>query len=152
MGIVNALDDASYRFALAKGFLSEAEQDITLGRWRSCVDNSQLTVENAGKAILSLFGIAPKTHDPVQQITMILRREALPQEILGALKQMLPDLLTLGKREHILTDYGDEETYTLPWELFTQQSAEDALQTARRCIQAVQELLALVDVWRKSQG
>jgi len=152
MGIVNALDDVSYRFALAKGFLSEAEQDITLRRWRSCVDNSQLTVENAGKAILSLFGIAPKTHDPVQQITMILRREALPQEILGALKQMLPDLLTLGKREHILTDYGDEETYTLPWELFTQQSAEDALQTARRCTQAVQKLLTLVDVWRKSKG
>jgi len=42
-------DEVSYRLALAKGFLTEAEQDMTLERWRSCVDNSQLAVENAGK-------------------------------------------------------------------------------------------------------
>lgn len=48
---MNAPADISYRLALAKGFLAEAEQDITLGRWRSCVDNSQLAVENSGKTI-----------------------------------------------------------------------------------------------------
>lgn len=36
------------------GFQAEAEQDFTLERWRSCVDNAQLAVENAGKAVLSL--------------------------------------------------------------------------------------------------
>jgi hypothetical protein len=48
---MNAPDDVSYRLALAKGFLAEAEQDMTLKHWRSCVDNSQLTVENAGKTV-----------------------------------------------------------------------------------------------------
>jgi len=149
---MKASDDVAYRLALAKGFLAEAEQDMALNRWRSCVDNSQLAVENVGKTILSLFGVTPKTHDPAKQIASIIRREDLPTEISLTLKQILPDLLTLGTREHILTDYGDEETYTLPWELFTERSAEDALQVARKCIQAVKELLVLFKDWRKSQG
>jgi len=64
---------------------------------------------------------------------------------------MLPDLVALGEREHVLTDYGDEETYTLPWDLFTQQSAETALKTAQRCVQTIQKLLALAEAWRKSR-
>lgn len=149
---MNAPGEVSYRLALAKGFLAEAEQDITLERWRSCVDNSQLTVENVGKTALALFGVPPKTHDPVRQIAAFLREQTLPQEIQLVLQQMLPDLLALGQREHILTDYGDEQTFTLPWDLFTQQSAKDALQTAQRCVQAVQGLLSLVEAWRGSQG
>jgi hypothetical protein len=39
---MNTPSDISFRLALAKGFLAEAEQDLTLERWRSCVDNSQL--------------------------------------------------------------------------------------------------------------
>ncbi len=42
--------DVDYRIALAAGFLAEADQDFTLERWRSCVDNAQLALENAGKA------------------------------------------------------------------------------------------------------
>ena len=103
---MNAPNEVSYRLALAKGFLGGAEQDLTLERWRSCVDNSQLAVENAGKTALSLFGVPPKTHDPVRQIAAILREEDLPQEIRLPLQQMLPDLLALGKREHILTAVG----------------------------------------------
>jgi len=146
---MNTPDDVSYRLALAKGFLAEAEQDLTLKRWRSCVDNSQLAVENTGKTALSLFGVPPKTHDPVRQIAAILREETLPKEIRQMMQQMLPDLLALGQREHILTDYGDEQTFTLPWDLFTQPSAEEALQIARRCVQAVQDLLSFVKAWRR---
>jgi HEPN domain-containing protein len=149
---VNAPDDVSYRLALAKGFLAEAEQDMTLERWRSCVDNFQLAVENTGKTALSLFGVPPKTHDPVRQIAAILRGENLPKEIQVMLQQMLPDLLAFGQREHVLTDYGDEDTFTLPWDLFTQESAKEAIQTARRCVQAVQELLASAETWRRSRG
>lgn len=70
---MSASRDVYYRIALAAGFLAEAEQDFTLKRWRSCVDNAQLAVESAGKAALALSGIAPKTHDPARQIASILR-------------------------------------------------------------------------------
>ena len=75
---MNAADDVAYRFGLANGFLNEAEQDMQLARWRSCVDNSQLAVENAGKAALFLFGVAPKSHEPARQITVLLRQASLP--------------------------------------------------------------------------
>ena len=146
---MKASRDVAYRVALAEGFLAEAEQDFTLERWRSCVDNAQLTVENAGKAALSLFGIAPKTHDPARQIAAILREQDLPPDVSELLHAMLPDLLVLGAEAHFLTDYGDEATYTLPWDLFTRQTAEDALRSARRLVQMAHTLRERVRGWRK---
>jgi HEPN domain-containing protein len=73
--------EVDYRIALAAGFLAEAEQDFTLERWRSCVDNAQLAVENAGKAALASFGIAPKTHEPARQIAVVLREQELPVNV-----------------------------------------------------------------------
>jgi len=141
-----------YRIALAAGFLTEAEQDFTLERWRSCVDNAQLTVENSGKAALALFGIVPKTHDPARQIAAILREQELPANVRELLRAMLPDLLVLGTEAHFLTDYGDEASYTLPWDLFTRQTAEDALQSARRLVQMAHTLQDMIRAWRQERG
>jgi HEPN domain-containing protein len=139
---VKAFESAAYRVALADGFLDEAEQDMCLERWRSCVDNAQLAVENAGKVALALVGIASKTHDPAQPLAALLRDQSLPPEIENLVRQMLPDLLTMGPAEHFLTDYGDEATYTLPWTLFTCESAEEALVAARRSAQLAKEILS----------
>ncbi len=149
---MSASRDVTYRIALAAGFLAEAEQDFTLGRWRSWVDNAQFTVENAGKAALALFGISPKTHDPARQIAGVLREQELPADVSELLHAMLPDLLVLGTETHFLTDYGDEATYTLPWDLFTRQTAEDALQSALRSVQKARALQETIQAWREEQG
>jgi rhamnogalacturonyl hydrolase YesR len=39
---MTASESVRYRPARAAGFLEEATQDRDLGRWRACVDNSQL--------------------------------------------------------------------------------------------------------------
>jgi len=140
---VKSSRDVEYRIALAEGFLKEAKQDFELGRWRSCVDNAQITVENAGKAALALFGIAPKTHDPAHQIAVILDKWELSEEVTGLLESMLPDLLALGSETHFLTDYGDETNYRLPWELFTRETALDALGSAQRQVSIAQKLREL---------
>ena len=152
MATVSTSKDVGYRVALAVGFLAEAEQDFTLERWRSCVDNAQLVVENSGKAALALFGIAPKTHDPARQIAGVLREQELPEDVSDLLHAMLPDLLVLGTETHFLTDYGDEANYTLPWDLFTQQSAVDALQSARRLVQMTYALQEMITIWRQEQS
>jgi len=54
--------DVRYRLRLAEGFLGEAEEDVRSSRWRSCVDNAQLAVENAIKAVIGRFG--PSTRAP----------------------------------------------------------------------------------------
>ena len=144
--------DVAYRIALAEGFLAEAEQDFTLERWRSCVDNAQLVVENSGKAALALFGIAPKTHDPAHQIASVLREQTLPPNVSELLHAMLPDLLVLGAKTHFLTDYGDEASYTLPWDLFTQTTAEDAMRAARQLVKMAHSLQGTITVWRQQQS
>ncbi len=144
--------EVDYRIALAAGFLAEAEQDFSLERWRSCVANAQLAVENAGKAALALFGIAPKTHEPARQIAVVLREQELPANVRELLQAMLPDLLVLGVEAHFLTDYGDETSYTLPWDLFTRQTAEDALQSARRLVQMAHTLQDMIRAWRQGRS
>ena len=148
---MKASENAAYRLGLAEGFLGEAEQDLSLERWRSCVDNAQLAVENAGKVVLALFGVASKTHDPAQPIAILLRDRGLSSEIDDIIRQMLPDLLAMGSAEHFLTDYGDETTYTLPWSLFTRESAEDALTAARHSVQLARQIQDLVRTGHQSE-
>ena len=145
MDIVNALDLSQYRIRLAEGFLKEAEQDFGLERWRSCVDNAQLATENAGKCVLALFGMVSRTHDPAQQIAQILRSQNPSSTLRGLKEKMLPDLLALGSAEHFLTDYGDEISYKLPWELFDKVAATAALDAARR---ALDSALRICESWR----
>jgi predicted RNA-binding protein associated with RNAse of E/G family len=65
---------------------------------------------------------------------------------------MLPDLLALGSAEHFLTDYGDEATYTLPWDLFTRESADEALMAARRSMHLAREAIHAIESWHETQG
>jgi len=60
--------------------------------------------------------------------------------------------LVLGTEAHFLTDYGDEASYTLPWDLFTRQTAEDALQSARRLVQMAHTLQDMIRAWRQERG
>lgn len=146
---MNSSNDTAYRLALAKGFLAEAEQDLQLERWRSCVDNAQLAVENAGKTVLAFLAISSKTHEPARQVAALLRTQTLPSKVQERLQILLPDLLALGATEYFQTDYGDEATYTLPWDLFTRESAIDALEAAQRSFALVEELVPIVSQWRQ---
>lgn len=74
--------DAEYRLEVAQGFLGEARQDVQLGRWRSAVDNAQLTVENATKAVLALAGPVGRTI-PRSHSGKRWRTERLPYSIIG---------------------------------------------------------------------
>jgi HEPN domain-containing protein len=140
---MTASDSIRYRLALADGFLREAQQDRELERWRSCVDHSQLFVENAGKALLLLFGVSPKTHDPGRQLANLIAAGVPPEPLRIGLAEIASDLQALGPAEHVLTDYGDEATETLPWDLFSQDSAVQALALAERVLDHTRRLLTL---------
>ncbi|MBI4391496.1 MAG: HEPN domain-containing protein [candidate division NC10 bacterium] len=127
-------EDARYRLRLARGFLQEAEQDYGLRRWRSCVDNAQMTIENAAKGILALFGPLTKTHEPATPLRNLLESGRVVGPIKETLEQLLESFGTIGAKEHFLTDYGDEATYQDPWSLFGENDARRALEAARRCV------------------
>lgn len=131
---MQAKKQSAYRLDLCEGFLKEAEQDFGLKRWRSCVDNSQLSVENAGKAVIAIFAPIEKTHDPSVQLKRILEKAEIPDVNLKArLEKTLPLFGELGFEQHFLSDYGKEEEFQTPWELFGEEDAAKSLQMAREC-------------------
>lgn len=64
-------------------------------------------MENAAKTIIAQFGISPKTHEPELHISKLIKSGQIPQKVLPDVLEMLPDLLTLGKEEHFMTDYTE---------------------------------------------
>ena len=95
-----------------------------------------------------LFGIPPKTHEPAKQLAHLIDHSEIPVSIRDDIKDVLPDFLTLGLEEHFMTDYGDESSYTLPWDMFTEESAKSAVQAARLCTSRSESIIESVRQWR----
>jgi len=132
--------DVEYRFELAKGFLSEAEQDDTLQRWRACVSSSILVIENAGLAALMLFGVSPLAHKPGGHLSQLISEGTVAREVAAQIEQLLPELEKYDSQEKMLAKYGDESTFRLPWEIFGAEEAKAALEAARKCMRVSLEM------------
>lgn len=126
------LKDADYRRRLAAGFLKEADEDFVSSRWRACVDNAQLSVENSGKAVIALFRPVEKTHDPSVQLKKLIEEKIVPEPMIAGVEELTVVVSRLGAEEHFMTDYGDEETGRDPWQIFTSDDARKALADAHR--------------------
>lgn len=71
-------ENVTFRLELARGFLDEARQDLSLRRWRATVSHAQLAVENALKALIGVFLPVPKTHDPARILLELVARQQIP--------------------------------------------------------------------------
>jgi HEPN domain-containing protein len=136
--------EVEYRLRLAQGFLGESRQDITLSRWRSVVDNAQLAVENATKAVLALVAPVGRTHNPAP-----LLRQALDDGRFGVANQVAVERLAecaelLGFDIHIQTDYGDEFRSLTPWEIFDAEEAREALAMAEEAVSLARTLVQAI--------
>ena len=134
-------DEIQYRLELAEGFLNEARQDTELRRFRSCVDNAQLSIENSVKAVLAVFGPVDKTHDPWLELRDLLKKESvIPSSLREAANELAKLAAKFGSKEHFLTDYGDESQFLSPWKLFDEEDAQEARETAERCFVLSKEI------------
>lgn len=129
-----SIEDARYRIQLAEGFSSEARQDLELQRWRSCVDNGQLAVENAAKVVLALLAPVGKTHAPADLLRRALQREQFAPGLRSSVERLANLAEQLGWQVHVATDYGDEEARRIPWELFDESSAQRAFAIAEETV------------------
>jgi len=130
-----------YRYNLAEGFVREAREDIALQRWRSCVDNSQLAVENAAKVALALLGPVARTHDPAKLIRKQLDAESFPTQVRSKVERLAECAEVLGPRVHAQSDYGDDESMKTPWQLFNQIDAQQALNLAEEAVRLAKEII-----------
>ena len=130
---MNFKEDGEYRKRLAEGFLNEARHNLQHGLWRSCVDNSQLSMENACKMVIALLEPVEKTHNPSRQLKRLLETGRLGKKYGTQVDQIVAIVDRFGLEEHFMTDYGDESTRTDPWTLFDQEDAREAFGLAERC-------------------
>lgn len=122
-----AFETALYRLRISQGFLEESRQDVLINRWRSAVDNAQLSVENSAKAVLSLVAPVGKTHNPAAQLRETLSKGYFPEMISEKVERLAECSEQLGFDIHIQTDYGEETERLTPWDLFDEKDALEAL-------------------------
>ncbi len=136
--------DVAYRLELAQGFLNEAELDYSLKRWRSSVSGSILVVENSGLAVLMLFGVSPLTHKPGRHLSQLISEGTVTEEVAVLVEMILAELDKHDSYEKMLAKYGDESKYLLPWQIFNEEAALKALDSARNSMRVSAELSELV--------
>jgi len=134
--------DAAFRLRVAAGFLAEMRQDAELSRWRSAVDNAQLAVENAAKAVLALLGPVGRTHNPAVQLRQALGDGLLPMALRGHVTRLSELAETLGFDIHVQTDYGDEMGGRTPWELFDEADARQAQELAEEAVSVASSVVS----------
>lgn len=127
---MNSAGHVGYRLRLADGFLSEARQDVDLSRWRSAMDNAQLTIENAAKAVLSILGPVGRTHFPAAALRQSIDEKRWDTELLPQVQRLTELAELFGFDVHMQTDYGDEAGGLTPWELFDEEDARRAIGVA----------------------
>ncbi len=94
---------------------------------------AQLAVENAVKAVLACLGPVPRSHDLTGWLYRVLDHD-LPEEMRFHIQQLVPLAEQYGRQKHVLTTYGDEETFLTPWDIFDETDAQKAVGDARQCI------------------
>lgn len=101
---MNGSQHARYRLKLARGFLAEGEQDMQLARWRSVVDNAQLAVENAAKAVLALVMPVGRTHNPAPLLRESVDAGLFADDVVALVLRLAECTEELGYDIHIQTD------------------------------------------------
>lgn len=138
---MNGSEHARYRLNLARGFLAEGEQDVQLARWRSVVDNAQLAVENAAKAVLALVMPVGRTHNPASLLRESVDAGLFADDAAPLVRRLAECAEELGYDIHIQTDYGDETAGATPWELFGEEDAREAIALARESVALAEKLI-----------
>ncbi len=59
----------------------------------------------------------------------------IPSLLINDVRCIIPLLERLGFEEHLKTNYGDEDTYRSPWEIFNRDDAIESLDIAKKCVE-----------------
>jgi len=124
---MNSQEEAERRIRISERHLKEAKEAWKRNDFPEVVGHSQLSVENAAKAVISCFRIPSWSHDPSQELRGAVR-EVDMDEWMRKRIESLADSAHILAPEHGRSDYG---TLTrLPEELYGKENAEEVLRMA----------------------
>ena len=135
----NPSREIEYRIELARSFLQDAEERLRLSDFKGCVQYSQLSAENAAKAVIATRRTPSWGHDPSAELLEVTKelsaehRES-PARLAAICSQLAP--------EHARTTYGEPERFLTPWALYDLEAAQRSITLAREAVAIMNEIIA----------
>lgn len=107
-----------------------------------CISESQLCIENSAKAVISVFRIPSREHDPSVELLEVLAgiRKKISEELAGSLEE-LASIASRVAPEHIRSIYGDEKRRIPPSELYDEETATELLGNAKKACETAEKFL-----------
>lgn len=114
---------------LSLEYLSKAEKFFFSEDYKESVEASQLSVENATKAVIALKRLPSWSHDPSDELLEVSKELSEDKKVLA--EELAKITHTLAP-EHGIATYGKPTEGLTPWEIYDKQKAYEVLEKARR--------------------
>jgi len=134
----NPEGEVKYRFQLALEYLEDAERSMRSGDYRGCVQYSQLSAENAAKAVIATRRVPSWGHDPSEELRQAV--SDMGSDFKGRAER-LAAIAALLAPEHGRVTYGDPTRMLTPRMLYDVGAAERCLSLAKEAAGIMRELL-----------
>lgn len=143
---MNSEEEAKYRLTLAQGYLKRAEEASKHGDHLAVISNSQLSVENSAKAVISCFRIPSWSHDPSNELLEVTEsnRDKIEKRTGINVYHALSTLASYSSNlapEHGRMSYGDPSLRIPPWDLANAKRAKEALSYARESVEIAKKFI-----------
>jgi len=136
---IDPREEVLYRLKLAIEHLESAAKRFGVEDWAGVVQASQLSVENAAKAVIAHFHVPSWTHDPSGELREI--SEELPAALRSEIEKLAEIASTLAP-EHGRASYGLPAERITPGRLYDRERAERSLELARKALSISRRILA----------
>lgn len=135
---IDPLAEVNYRHKLSLEYLKKAEKFLGTGDYKESVEASQLSVENAAKAVVALRRIPSWTNDPSDELLEVACE--LPANYRGYAEKLAYLAHELAP-EHGVTTYGKPTEGLTPWEIYDEVKAREALCKAKKANELMELIL-----------
>ena len=135
---IDPSSEAKYRVKLSNEYLKRAKKFLTTGDWKESAEASQLSAENAAKAIIAIKRIPSWTHDPSHELKEIIN------EFSEDLRNLILELASIVHElapEHILISYGKPDEGLTPWDIYNEEKAKLLFNKAKRANEIMNKII-----------
>ena len=147
---MDSAEEARYRLSIAGEHLHRAieemenfKRDASRAHLVGCAAEAQLCIENSAKAVISVFRIPSREHDPSAELLDVLVeiRDKIGEE-LGRSLEELANIASKLAPEHIRATYGDETRRIPPSELYDEVTVKGFIDDAEKAQAIAERFLA----------
>lgn len=135
---IDPSSEVNYRMRVSFEYLKRAEKFLNSGDYKESVEASQLSVENAAKAIVAIRRIPSWSHDPSEELLEVADELGDEQ---GVLARELANLAHELAPEHGVATYGKPSEGLTPWDIYDKAKAVEVLKKARRANEIITLIL-----------